>query len=95
MDKKGMAWKDDNWWRGAAEKVVHRNYIKESLSYEDSLRCSPTHSSIFNLPTNTTADACWFLLQSDTGVVDSGATHLYISPQIRMALPTQVLHKLM
>ena len=46
--------------------------------YEASLRCSPTHSSISTLQPNMPAGAQHFLPQSDTGVVYSGATHLYI-----------------
>ena len=65
---------------GGNGKVLHRNSNKESLSYEDSLRCSPNHSSISTLPHNTMSEAQRFLPQSDTPVVGSGATHLYISP---------------
>ena len=64
---------------GEAETVVHRNYIKESLSYEASLCCSSTNSSISNLPPNMTLEDKRFLPQSDTVVVDFGANHLYIS----------------
>ena len=60
--------------------VVHRNSIKEHLSYEASLCCSTTPSYIATPPTNTMAAARKFLLQRDTGTVDSGATHIYISP---------------
>ena len=63
---------------GEAETVVHRNYIKESLSYEASLCCSSTNSSISNLPPNMTLEDKRFLPQSDTFVVDFGANHLYI-----------------
>ena len=70
MDEKGVACKDENWRRGGAEIVVHRNSIKENLSYEAILSCIPPPSSIPTLPTNTTTKAQRYLPQSDTGVVD-------------------------
>ena len=42
--------------------------------YESSLSCIPTLSYI------PTPDAPRILPQQDTGIVDSGATHLYITP---------------
>ena len=65
---------------GQKKTVVHRNSIKEHLSYEASLGCSPTPSYIATLPTKTTAADRIFLLHIYTGIVDSGATHLYIAP---------------
>ena len=58
----------------AAEAVVHRNSIRESLS------CSPTHGFISTPPPNMTEEAQKFLLQSNNGVVDSSKNHIYISP---------------
>ena len=80
MDKKGVACKDNKWQQGTAKTLVHRNPIKEHLSYEASLRYIRTPSYIATLPTKMTAPVQRVLLQIDTGIVDSGATHLYISP---------------
>ena len=79
MDKKGVACKDNDCRWGTSKTLVHRNSINKNISYEDSLRCSPTPSYIDTLPTNTKATRK-FLLQRDTDIVDSGATHLYIDP---------------
>ena len=76
MDEKGVACKDDEWRWGTAKTVVHRYSLKETLLYEASLSCSTTLTYI------TTPDHQQgkILLQQDTGIVVSGATHLYISP---------------
>ena len=50
MDKKGVACKDDNLRQGTAKTVLHKNSNKEHLSYEASLRCSPTTSYIATPP---------------------------------------------
>ena len=85
MDEKGVECNHDKWRRVTAETVVHRNPIKEHLSYHASLSCSPTPSYI------PTLAALIILPQKDTGIVDSTST----SPeQLRMVLPTQVLQKL-
>ena len=74
MNDKGVACNDDKWRKGTAQTVVHINSIKENLPYEASLRCSPTSSYI---PTPAYPR---ILQQKDTGIVDSGETHIYISP---------------
>ena len=48
-------------------------FLDEIFMYEASLRCSPTLSYTPN------PAASIILPQKDTGIVDSGATHLYIS----------------
>ena len=58
------------------QTVIHRYPIKEPLLYEANLSCSPT---ITYIPTPD-AQQEYILPQQDTGIVDSGATHLYISP---------------
>ena len=73
VDEKGVACNGDEWQRGTAQTLVHRNPIKEHLSYEASLNCSPTPSYI------TITYALIILPQKDTGIVDYGATHLYIA----------------
>ena len=73
MDEKGVAYNDNEWMWGTAQKVIHKS-IKEHLLYESSLRCSPTPSYIH------TPAAQIILPQKDTDIVDSGATHLYIAP---------------
>ena len=52
---------------GTAKTVVHKNPSKDTIMYEASLSCSPTQQE--NI-----------LTQHHTGIVDSGATHLYIAP---------------
>ena len=76
MDEKGVACKDDELRWGEAHTVLHRYPIKENLLYEDSLSCSPTLTYI---PTPNTPQG-YIPRQKDTGIVDSGATYLYISP---------------
>ena len=90
MDKKGVEYKDKDWRQGAAKKVLHRNSNKENLLYEAILRCSPTPNYISTLPTNTTAAARIFLLQRDTGILDSGTTHLYIAPTAPHGPPNKI-----
>ena len=46
MDKKEVECNGDEWKRGTAPTVVHRNFINENLLYEASLNCSPTYSYI-------------------------------------------------
>ena len=60
--------------------VVYINSIKEHLSYEASLCCSPTPSYILTITTIMTAAARRLLPQKFTGIVDSGSTHFYINP---------------
>ena len=74
IDEKGVACKDDELRWVTPQTIVHRYPIKEHLLYESSLNCSPTLTYI------PTPDAPQILPQQDTGIVDSGATHLYIAP---------------
>ena len=61
---------------GESATVLHRYIIKETLLYEASLICSPTLTYI---PTQDKPQG-HILPQQDTSIVDSGETHLYISP---------------
>ena len=72
MDKKGVACKDDEWRWGTSQTVMHRYPINEPLFYKASLSCSPPLTYI---PTPD-AQQGHILPQQDTGIVDSGATHL-------------------
>ena len=83
MDEKGVACKDYELWCGTAQRVVHIYPLKEPLFYEASLICSPTLRYI------TTPDAPQrhIIPQQDTGVVESGATHLYIDPSAPHGTP--------
>ena len=74
MDKKGVAYNYDKRQRGTVQTVLYRNSIKEHLLYEASLSCCLALSYIH------TPAAPIILPQKDTGIVDSGETHLYISP---------------
>ena len=67
MEKNGVPCKDDECRWGTAKTVVHKNPSKDTIMYEASLSCSPTQQE--NI-----------ILQHHTGIVDSGATHLYIAP---------------
>ena len=74
MEEKGVACNDDERGQGTEQTVVHRNSIKEHLLHEANLICSPTLSYI---PTPASPR---IITQKDTGIVDSSATHLYITP---------------
>ena len=76
IDEKGVACKDDEWRWGTEQIVIHRYPIKEPLLYGDSLGCSPT---LTYMPTPD-AQQKHIIPKQDTGIVDSGATHLYIAP---------------
>ena len=67
MENNGVSCKDDEWRWGIAKTVVHNNPSKDIILYEASLNCSPTQHGN-NFP------------QHHTGIVDSGATHIYIAP---------------
>ena len=90
IDKKRVLNKDNDGRQGGSEIVVNINSIKETLSYDSILRFSPPPGSIPTLPPNTTTVAQRSLLQRETGLVHYGATHIYISQQLRMALPKKV-----
>ena len=74
MDKKEVACKEEKLRWTTAKTVVHTYPIKEPLLYEASLRCIPTLSYIL------TPYSPRILPQQDRGIVESGATQLYISP---------------
>ena len=57
-----------------AKTVVLNNPNKDNLKYEASLSCSPTTKSY--VPNRIVK----YLPPEKTGIVDSGATHMYISP---------------
>ena len=59
---------------GPAKKVVLNNPNKDNLKYEASLSCSPTNNSYVSNKTDK------HLPPEKTGIVDSGATHMYIAP---------------
>ena len=65
----------DMWGRIKLKKVVLlNNPNKEKLQYEDSLSCSPTNKAYVSNKTDK------HLPPEQTGLVDSGATHIYIAP---------------
>ena len=76
MDEKGVVYKDDELRWGTAQTVIHKYPIKETLIYEASLRCSPT---LTYMPTPHELQE-HIPPQQHTGIVYSGATHLYIAP---------------
>ena len=76
IDEKGVACKDDEWRWGTAQTVIHKYPSKDPLMYEASLRCSPT---LMYMPTQNEQQE-HILPQQHMGIVDSGATHLYIVP---------------
>ena len=93
MDEKGVVCKDDNWRQGATEIIVNRNPIKKNLSYDAILHCIPPPPSSIPTPTpNTEKVDQLYLLKRDTGVIDSGATHLYIYPTAQHGPPDTSTH---
>ena len=54
--------------------VLPNNPNKEKLQYEASLSCSPTNNAYVSDKTNK------HLPPEQTGILDSGATHIYIAP---------------
>ena len=74
MEEKGVAYKDEEWRWGTAQTVVHRYPLKQTLLYEYILRYSPTLSYI------PTPYAPQIPPKQGTSILDSGATHLYITP---------------
>ena len=58
-----------------SKTVVLNNPNKDNLKYEASLRCSPTNNNSY---VSNKIDK--HLLPEKTGIVDSGATHMYIAP---------------
>ena len=88
MDEKGVVCHDDECQWGTAQTVVHIYPLKEPLLYEAILIYSPTLSYI------PTPDAPQILSQQDTGIVDSGATHLYIAPSAPHGIPNTSASKI-
>ena len=76
MDEKGVACKDDECRWGTAQTVIHKYPIKEPLMYKASLSCSTT---LIYMPTPEEQQE-HILPQQHTSILDSGATHLYITP---------------
>ena len=65
----------DMWGRIKLKKVVLlNNPNKEKLQYEASLSCSPTNNAYVSDKTNK------HLPPQQPGILDSGATHIYIAP---------------
>ena len=61
---------------GPSKTVVLNNHNKDNLMYEASLSCSTTTKTyVSNREENS-------LPPDQTGIVDSGATHMYIAPNI-------------
>ena len=75
MEEKGVKFNDE-WNLGTEKTVVHKPPNKENLIYEASLSCSTTHTYIPKIYKENENS----LPQQHTGIVDSGATHLYIAP---------------
>ena len=76
MEAKGVVF-NDAWHVGTAQAktvVLLNNSNKEKLQYEASLSCSPTNNEYVSNKTDK------HLPPEQTGIVDSGATHIYIAP---------------
>ena len=61
---------------GLAKTVVLNNPNKDNLMYESSLNCSPTTKTYVSKREENSVQA------DQTGIVDSGATHMYIAPNV-------------
>ena len=72
MEGKGIVFNDEL-HVGTAKTVVLKNPNKDNLMYEASLICSPTRKTYVSEGNENS------LPTEQTGIVDSGATHLYIS----------------
>ena len=76
MEAKGIVF-NDAWHVGTAQSktvVLLNDHNKEKLQDEASLRCSPTNNAYVSNKTDK------HLPPEKTGIVDSGATHIYIAP---------------
>ena len=73
MEAKGIVFKDEC-HVGTAKTVVLNNTNKDNLMHEDSLRCSPTTKTYVSDREENS------IPPDQTGIVDSGATHMYIAP---------------
>ena len=76
MDEKGVACKGDELRWGTVQTEVHKSPSKEPFMYEASLSCSPT---LTYMSTKNEKQE-HILPQKHTGIVDSGAMHLYVAP---------------
>ena len=65
---------NDEWNVGPDKTIVLNNTNKDKLIYEASLSCSPTTKYYVS----NKKENC--LPPDQTGIVDSGATHMYIAP---------------
>ena len=77
MEAKGVVF-NDAWHVGTAQAktvVLKNNPNKEKLKYEASLSCSPTNKA--HVADKTPPK---HLPTEQTGILDSGATHIYIAP---------------
>ena len=83
MNEKVVACKDDGLRWGTAQTVINKYPIKEPLIYKYSLSCSPT-LKYMHTPDEQQGH---ILPQQHTGIADSGATHLYISPSTPHGTP--------
>ena len=73
MEAKGIVF--NNEWHVETDKtVVLNNPNKDNLMHEASLRCSPTRKNYVSEGNENS------LPPEQTGMVDSGETHLYIAP---------------
>ena len=76
MEAKGIVF-NETWHVGPAQAktvVLLNNPNKEKLQYEASLSFSPTNNAHVSNKTDK------HLPPEKTGIVDSGATHIYIAP---------------
>ena len=76
MEAKGVVF-NDAWHVGTAQAktvALPNNPNKEKLQYEASLSCSPTNKAYVSEKTTK------HLPPEKTGILDSGATHIYIAP---------------
>ena len=89
MEAKGIVF-NDAWHVGPAQAktvVLLYNPNKEKLQYEASLSCSPTNNAYVSDNTDK------HLPPGKTGIVDSGATHIYIAPNALYVKWTQLEKK--
>ena len=73
MEAKGIVFNDE-WHVGTAKKIVLNNPNKDNFVYEASLSCIHTTKSYVSEGSEN------ILPPEQTGIVDSGATHLYKAP---------------
>ena len=88
MEAKGIVF-NDAWHVGPAQtKIVVLNIPnKDNLKYEASLSCSPTNNSYVSNKRDK------HLPPEKTGIVDSGATRIYIAPKTPYEKWTQLENK--